>query len=289
MFAVGNRGWLCWCHNRRFLHLSPSPLPLEEQRERFMQLTKLSVFLNRTVVLPTLVMEQRLHPYDEFFDQERLCSKLPAGCVSQQQLDEEAERIRRVRRNSPVLSGSGAVVVFEADENFILMDRMPVDGGAMERQVTELMENGALIEKMGDHHWQERTRLVSLRGDRAIATHSQVRFHTAGMDALYKAQGVAAVVPSAKFRALSDQASMLLRKRFGIPSMALFHTLHMDFAETLASKRHIANFTEKLAKYVIRAEKDFGHMSPTYLSIGDQLCARKDMKPITGCIATAGS
>eukprot|EP00958_Prasinococcus_capsulatus_P014889 scaffold1572_cov329-Prasinococcus_capsulatus_cf.AAC.5 len=47
---------------------------------------------------------------------------------------------------SPVLSGSGAVVVFEADENFILMDRMPVDGGAMERQVTELMENGPAAE-----------------------------------------------------------------------------------------------------------------------------------------------
>lgn len=33
-------------------------------------------------------------------------------------------------------------MVFEADEQFILMDRMPVDGGPMEREVAELMEAG---------------------------------------------------------------------------------------------------------------------------------------------------
>ena len=77
--------------------------------------------------------------------------------------------------------------------------------------------------------------------------------------------------------------SIVLRRKFGIPSMALFHTMHIDFAEQLAAKPRIANFTEKLDKYVLKAEKDFGHMSPTYISIAEAICTRKDIKPLTGC------
>lgn len=63
------------------------------------------------MVLPTLVVDNHLHSYAEFFDEEHLCGKLPAGCISFKQLEEETERIRKAKRTRHAIHNHHASTV----------------------------------------------------------------------------------------------------------------------------------------------------------------------------------